>query len=385
MSDSKENAGHWISDDAALAEACRRWSRAEALALDTEFVRERTFRPVLGLVQVAVGDEIALIDPTTIRELEPLAQLLADPNLIKVLHSCSEDLEVLAGHFGPFATPVFDTQLAAAFVGLGYSVGYARLVQALFAHELPKAETRSDWLKRPLSPAQLGYAALDVAYLLEGRQLLLASLEKQERLAWLQAECADAVEQARKPENEDAIYLKLATARGFNRRQLAILRELNSWREREARTRDLPRSFVLPEPALLPLVTRRPASLAQFQQIDALKDRRWHRLAPILLELIARAQSLPNDELPPELPRIADLRPHKKVFELLKSAVDRRALELALPFELLASRRVLETLMRRRLEGRDPLLPRRLRGWREEVIGRELADLAVVNLPPASK
>jgi len=167
----------WIDTPDALAAAAARWRKAPALGIDTEFVRERTFYPRLGLLQVSDGTRSALIDPVALPDLEPLREVLADPAIVKVAHSPSEDLEVLFHRFGEFPSSLFDTQAAAAFIGLDAAMSYQRLVRELLAVELDKAETRTDWLRRPLSDAQVHYAAQDVELLLPLHELLRARLE----------------------------------------------------------------------------------------------------------------------------------------------------------------------------------------------------------------
>lgn len=156
----------WIEQDTELAELCQRWRQQAAIAVDTEFMRTSTFYPIAGLIQIGDGKGCYLIDPLAIQDFTPLRDLLLDESVTKVLHSCSEDLVVFQRLLGIVPAPLFDTQIAAAFAGYGFSLGYAGLVKAVLNTEIPKEETRSDWLQRPLSVAQLKYAALDVAHML---------------------------------------------------------------------------------------------------------------------------------------------------------------------------------------------------------------------------
>ncbi|HEY0892485.1 MAG TPA: ribonuclease D, partial [Cellvibrio sp.] len=156
----------WIDQDDQLTELCAVWRKQAAIAVDTEFMRSDTFYPIAGLLQIGDGKGCYLIDPLAIKNLAPLRELMLDTAVTKVLHSCSEDLEVFQRWLGVVPAPLFDTQIAAAFAGLGFSLGYSGLVKNLLTIEIPKDETRSDWLQRPLSVAQLNYAALDVAHML---------------------------------------------------------------------------------------------------------------------------------------------------------------------------------------------------------------------------
>src|SRR5688572_15636970 len=175
----------WVDTPEALAAAAARWAQAPAVGIDSEFVRERTFYPRLGLLQVSDGQRSSLVDPVALEDLEPLRQVLADPTIVKVAHSPSEDMEVLFHRFGEFPTPLFDTQAAAALAGLESAMSYQRLVRELLGVELTKGETRTDWLRRPLSPAQVEYAAQDVELLLPLYERLRPRLEENGRLPWL--------------------------------------------------------------------------------------------------------------------------------------------------------------------------------------------------------
>ena len=177
---------HWIRDDVSLAQHCAAWQQLPFVALDTEFMRVDTFYPIAGLLQVGDGERAYLIDPLLIRDWQPFAALLENPALLKVLHACSEDLEVLLRLTGSLPAPLFDTQLAAAYLNLGFSMGYSRLVQAVLGIELPKGETRSDWLQRPLSETQVSYAAEDAVHLAEVYRQLAPQLSAQKTAAVLE-------------------------------------------------------------------------------------------------------------------------------------------------------------------------------------------------------
>lgn len=383
------SGARWIASSAELADACERWRSSKLLAVDTEFVRERTFRPILGLIQIADEEGVSLIDPQGASELGPLAELLVAPGIDKIFHSCSEDLEVFRERLGIVATPIFDTQLAAAFAGYGYSVGYSKLISLLFDVVLPKTETRSDWLRRPLSSAQLEYAALDVAHLPAAYHRLRTELEQKGRLEIFREDCARITEEASRPEDREAAYRKIAASRLWSRRELGLLYELVRWREDEARRRDLPRNFVLPEAAVPVLVQLKPTSPAQLAKIEVLKGRDLTRLGPKLLDVVSRALSAPPEDLPEPFPRSLDVQPYKKTLQSLRGALEKVAADEGLPAELLANRRSLEALIRRYLQHDEPLLPRKLRGWRETMLRPSLeavleSDLESHRLPRAA-
>lgn len=171
----------WIRDDASLAQQCREWRTQPYLALDTEFMRVDTFYPAAGLVQVGDGRQEWLIDPLLIQDWSPFAELLEDERVVKVLHACSEDLEVFLRLTGSLPVPLFDTQLAAAYLGMAHSMGYSKLVKEVLDIDLPKDETRSDWLQRPLTEMQMRYAADDVQHLAQVYLALDARLSEEKR------------------------------------------------------------------------------------------------------------------------------------------------------------------------------------------------------------
>ena len=202
---------HWIRDDQSLAEHCRDWHQLPFVAVDTEFMRVDIFYPKAGLIQIGDGQRAFLIDPLLIGNWQPLADLLEDCGVVKVLHACSEDLEVLLRLTGKLPQPLFDTQLAAGYLNLGFSMGYSRLVQEVLGIELPKGETRSDWLQRPLSETQISYAAEDAVHLAELFTVLRPRLSD-DKYAWVLEDGAELVAALRR-EVEPSIATVLGAAR----------------------------------------------------------------------------------------------------------------------------------------------------------------------------
>ena len=258
---------HWILDDASLARHCTDWRRLPFVALDTEFMRVDTFYPIAGLVQVGDGERAFLIDPLEIRDWSPFADLLEDPNVVKVLHACSEDLEVFLRLTGSLPVPLFDTQLAAGYLNLGFSMGYSRLVQAVLDIELPKGETRSDWLQRPLSPTQISYAAEDAQHLAEVYRVLQPRLSA-DKQAWVLEDGAELVANLRREIDPDEAYREAKLAWKLSRQQLAVLRALCAWRERQARERNQPRNRIIREHSLWPLARTQPDNLVDLARIE---------------------------------------------------------------------------------------------------------------------
>lgn len=360
-----------ITTDAALAEASRLWAEAPVLGLDTEFVRTNTFFHKLGLIQVSDGRTSWLIDPLAARDLSPLAAVFRSPG-IKVLHSASEDIEVFYRNLGVLPEPLFDTQVAGALAGAGAFLSYQKIVAAYLGVELAKEETRTDWIARPLSAAQLAYAAEDVAFLVPLYERLRSDLEAQGRLSWPFEDSAALLDTSRFEEDSEGAYLRVKGAGRLDRRQLAALRSLAAWRDREARLRDLPRSFVLKEDLLLALATRRPKLMRDLQKLPSYDPRQGARDAETWLQLIEEVEALPESELPPRItgkplsPAVRDLE------NRLRERVRKKAAALNVPPEVLAPRRTLDALLRLTVGKDDPRLPRELEGWRREVIGEDL-------------
>jgi ribonuclease D len=365
----------WLASDAALAAAARRWLAAPVLGLDTEFVRERTFFPRLGLVQVADEEAVYLLDPLAVSGLEPLAEVCRAAGVIKVVHSGSEDVEVLHRFVGAVPAPLFDTQVAAGLAGLGTSLSYQRLVAALLDVELPKGETRTDWLARPLSPAQIAYAAEDVAFLLPLHSRLQAELRALDRLEWALADSALLLDTSRFSAEPDLAYLRLRGGGRLNRRQLGVLRALAAWRDHEARRRNLPRGFLLRDESLLQLATRPLAEAAELRRVRGVESQQAARDGVTWLELIRTALLQDAAELPPEPWRPPNSAAVRELERRLRELVRERAAALGLPPELLAPRRALDAVLRSALTDPAPRLPRDLAGWRREVVGNALLDL----------
>ncbi len=292
---------HWIRDNDSLGRHCTEWQQLPFVALDTEFMRVDTFYPIAGLIQIGDGSSAYLIDPLTIDNWQPLAALLDNSAVVKVVHACSEDLEVLLRLTGSLPTPLFDTQLAAGYLNLGFSMGYSRLVQEVLGIDLPKGETRSDWLQRPLSETQVSYAAEDALHLAEVYSRLRPQLSD-DKYAWVLEDGAELVANLRREVDPYEVYRDAKLAWKLSRSQLAVLRELCAWREREARARDLPRNRIIREHSLWPLAKSQPDNLVSLARIEDMHPRTVRQDGEFLLELIKRAASLPMDQWPPAVP-----------------------------------------------------------------------------------
>jgi ribonuclease D len=363
---------HWILDDASLARHCAEWQALPYVALDTEFMRVDTFYPIAGLIQIGDGARAYLIDPLVINQWQPLAQLLENPAVIKVVHACSEDLEVLLRLTGSLPAPLFDTQLAAAYLNLGFSMGYSRLVQEVLGIELPKGETRSDWLQRPLSDTQVSYAAEDAVHLAEVYERLHPQLSA-DKAAWVLEDGAELVAQLRREVDPQLVYRDAKLAWKLSRAQLAVLRELCAWREREARARNLPRNRIVREHALWPLAKTQPDNLQALAKIEDMHPRTVRQDGEFLLDLIKRAGSLPPEQWPAALPEPLPVEA-SAVLKQLRAVGQAEAERLNIAPEVMLRKKTLEALLKSGYPDGPYTLPDSLRGWRRELMGQALLD-----------
>ena len=364
-----------ISTESELASFCARAREADAVAVDTEFLRERTFHPRLCLVQVATpGGEVVAVDPLALKDLDPLAELLADPSVTKVFHACAQDMEVLLGALGVLPAPIFDTQIAAAFLGERMQISYNGLVHAFCGVSLPKSESLTDWSRRPLTEKQLEYALDDVRYLIKAYAAMRARLEELGRLSWVRDEMAPYTDRAHYEVDPRQAYQRVKRITSLTRRQMAVARELAAWRERRAARHDIPRKWVMSDEVLLALAKRGPRTVADFRSIRGTEQLSE---ADVDAALVACGRGLrcPADKLP----RAAHAR--KTPSAELDSVCD---LMYAL-IRLVSERSGVATAM---IASRDDLLgyidhPERspLReGWRFELVGTRLDDLLEGNM-----
>ena len=360
----------WILDDASLARHCAEWRKLPYVALDTEFMRVDTFYPIAGLLQVGDGQRAYLIDPLEVKDWAPFAELLEDPAVTKVLHSCSEDLEVFLRLTGALPAPLFDTQLAAGYLNIGFSMGYSRLVQTVLGIELPKGETRSDWLQRPLSETQVSYAAEDAQHLAELYQVLLPKLSA-DKLAWILEDGAELVANLRREIDPDEAYLEAKLAWKLSPQQLAVLRALCAWRERQARARNQPRNRVLREHSLWPLARFQPDNTVALARIEDMHPRTVRQDGETLLRLIQSAGQAPvagwPEALPEPLPAEAT-----RLLKKLRAVAQAEAERQGMVVELMLRKKHLEQLLKSGYPKGPYHLPDSLRGWRRELMGAAL-------------
>ena len=372
-----------IESDEALRRLLAQAAGCEVVVVDTEFMRTNTFYPQVALVQLCfvggdAGEATAwLIDPLTSEDPAPLAALLTDPHVVKVLHSASEDLEVFQHWLGVLPQPLFDTQRAAALLDRGFGMGYRALVHAICDIDLPKGETRSNWLQRPLTQSQYEYAGLDVTWLLPVWRELDRQCEEQGKRGWVLADGVDAMGALGSAVSD--YHKRIKTAWKLNRRQLGALAAICRWREETARNRDKPRSWIIDDKVCLQLAQCDPQTWAELKSGVDMPAPALRRYGEDLLDLLAEQRVLPEADLPQVLPAPLDASARDQV-KKLKAQVRDIASELAVAPEVLLQAKDYALLLRE-AAGEPVTVPAHWRGWRNEIV---IAPLRAA-LPGASR
>jgi len=346
-----------------LQELCVALAREPFVALDTEFMRDRTYWPKLCLIQLAGEERHAAVDPLASGlDLAPLFELLADPMVVKVFHAARQDIEIFYNLTGRVPTPLFDTQLAAMVCGYGEEVGYETLVAQLVKARIDKSSRFTDWERRPLSPQQLAYALADVTHLRTVYQKLEQRLEETGRSSWVAQELAGLTSPATYQQPPEDAWKRLKV-RSRDPRFLAIVQALAAWRERAAQARDLPRNRVLRDDLLLEVAANRPITLEQLMKLRRINLDR--RSAPAVVEAIRTALAVPQAELPKAEPPPKPVRGLGPLIDLLRVLLKLKCEEHHVAQRLVATTADLEAIAAEA----TPEVPA-LKGWRYEVFGR---------------
>jgi ribonuclease D len=336
------------------------------VAVDTEFMREKTYYPRLCLIQIATPEHIACIDPLALADLGPLIDVLHDPDILKVFHAAGQDLEVLYLVTGRVPAPVFDTQIAASMLGHGEQIGYANLVQAVLQHEIDKTQSRTDWTQRPLKPEQLSYARDDVRYLTRLYVELQQELERLGRLDWLQPEMQFLLRpELYQPDPANA-WRRISGHKRLKPSELAVLRELAAWREAQARDLDRPRRWVIGDDALLAIARAQPGSMQDLRDLRGAPKGLTESQSEDLLQVVRRGRDAPRESWP-TLSKRQPLNEAEEVLvdislALLRELTRRQQISP----EAVATRKDVIALMRNE---EDAALTR---GWRRQIAGNEL-------------
>jgi ribonuclease D len=354
-----------------LAERARATGR---LGIDTEFMPEGRYRPLLCLVQVAVGDEVVVLDPLAdMGDPRPLAGVLADPAVEVVLHAGRQDVAILRREWRTSFTSVFDTQVAAGFAGHSAQAGYTGLLHDVLKIRLGKSASFTRWDARPLTPEQVRYAREDVEHLLPLADELQRRLSGRGRLDWAREEC-QAIAGATDERDPDEVWRRLPRVSALDPRSRAVARELAAWRERTAAAEDRPVGAVVRDPTVVELAKRQPRTPKELAAIRGAGPDVVRRRARDILEVVERGRAAPPQRLD-DTERLSTDLVDGPVIALAEALVRARAQEAGLAYELIAARADLAPIVVAVRRGRPEPDVRTLRGWRRELVGEELLDL----------
>ncbi|MBN2823541.1 MAG: ribonuclease D [Coriobacteriia bacterium] len=360
----------YITDSQALSSFVASISDAKVIVIDTEFMREKTYYAKLCLIQIGVGEVIAAIDPLAISDLGPLWRLLERPEITKVFHAGSQDVEILYREMGMTPAPVFDTQIAATLTGQPAQVGYGQLVRSVLGVELDKGDSFTDWSARPLKQTQIEYALNDVRYLTELYTRLHNQLVEAGRLAWLSQDFERMADPATYDIVPEEQWRRVKRASSLDRKALAVLRSVAAWRELEAQRRDLPKRWVIGDESLIEVARRAPQDSASLSAIRGLGDRAVGRFGSGIIAAVADGLAVPEEERPRLAKRKRGPKAAAQLSDLLGVLVRIRARDHGVAPTLLATRDEIESFAEGEREN-SPLMV----GWRHTLVGAELEAL----------
>jgi ribonuclease D len=357
----------YIDTPAGLDAFCKQLRSAEWIALDTEFLREKTYYPKLCLLQIATSDTVACIDPIALADLSPLLDLIFDEGIIKVMHSGRQDMEIFFNIHGRPPSPVFDTQIAALLLGYADQIGYANLVREMLGVELDKLHTRADWSLRPLSADQLKYAADDVVYLVDIYRKMSAQLAEMGRLAWL----AEDFERLASPDlygnPPDQAWLRVKGGNRLKGASLSVLQALAKWREATAQRKDRPKGWILRDDSLVDIARHRPVSMDALGKIRGLSEALIRNSGKVLVGLVRDAADRQPVTFPDTGKRIKPTPDQNALVDVMMALVRVSGEHNDLNPAVLASRKQLEQLVC----GETDINV--MQGWRKKFVGEQLA------------
>jgi ribonuclease D len=367
MSDNRQL--QYIDSAQALQAFCSRLAGVDWIALDTEFLREKTYYPKLCLLQIATPEVVACIDPLALDDLNPLLELIFDPAITKVMHAARQDMEIFFHLRGAAPGPVFDTQIAALLLGYPDQIGYGNLVREMLGVNLDKLHTRADWSLRPLTRDQLHYAADDVIYLVEVYRQLQHKLQQLGRLDWLAEDFAQLSRAELYQTHPEQAWLKVKGSNRLKGASLSVLQALASWREEQAIRRDLPRGWILRDDALLEIARHKPATAEALGKLRGLGDRLLDKFGEQLVALVVNAAGVKPQAFPGSDERVRLTPAQDALVDVMMALVRLGGARHALNPAMLASRKDLEKLA---LGAADADV---LHGWRRKLVGEQLQAL----------
>jgi|TARA_R100001244_G_scaffold20643_3_gene21469 ribonuclease D len=362
-----------LTDNQDIADICARFATADFITVDTEFMRENTYWPILCLIQISDGKEAAAIDPLAKGvDLDPLLELLVDnENVLKIFHAGGQDVEIIHNMTGKTPHPIFDTQIAAMAIGQSEQIGYANLVDSWLGITLDKGARFTDWSRRPLNARQLEYAIADVTHLAKIFPMMLDKLRETGRGIWINAEMEKLADPENYVNDPEKAWLRVK-AQGRNLEMLGRLKALAAWREREAQSKDLPRGRIMRDETLADIAGHPPRDQSKLGQVRGLSAG-WKNndIGARLMDIIDQAEPLSRDDLPQKTGRRPkNGKANALVTDLLKLLLKIRSAEMNVASRLLARADDLDRIVAGDRED-VPLLE----GWRYEEFGRDALDL----------
>ena len=370
----------YVEDHASLVELCQKLAKASVLAIDTEFVRTRTLYPKLGLIQVNDGENLALIDPVAIDDLSPFWHLLTSENICKVLHACSEDLEVFLTAANCRPVNLIDSQIMMSFLGHGLSMGYAAMVNYYLDIEIDKSESRTDWMKRPLTVKQLDYAQADVDYLF---QLYPRIYNDVEQAGWIDAAKQESellIEKKFTPIDETKLYRNIKLSWKLSPKQLYLLQHLADWRFQQAKKRDMPIGFIAKDHTLFALAVHNPNNVGTMASLEGVEMLDVRHKGKAMLSVLKKAEADDNGEYPEKILRLDEYPGYKQIFKKVKSFIIEHAVKVDLLPENLASKKQINQFLswhfKLNAAPEYSLKVDILIGWRKSLFGESLSLFA---------
>ncbi|MDT0604564.1 ribonuclease D [Thalassotalea castellviae] len=373
----------YIEDDESLVSLCHQLSQANVLTIDTEFVRTRTLYPRLGLLQVCDGKVVALIDPIAINDLSPFWALMTDANIEKVLHACSEDLEVFLTQANCRPNNLIDSQIMMSFLGHGLSIGYAAMVKHYLDIELDKSDSRTDWTKRPLTASQIEYAGADVEYLYQVYPLLKKELMQTPWLEAAQQETQLMIERKFTPIDDSQLYLNVKMSWRLNAKQLNTLKFLSQWRYQQAKKRDLPISFVAKDHTIIGVAQTLPKNVGVMANIEGVDVLDVRHKGKAMLAVLKQAEQVDETHYPEKIKRLDEYPGYKQTFKKIKSFIASIAKQHQQQVEVFASKKQINQFLSWHYQLNTDTTPADkidvLRDWRLNIFGEKLLAEAKSN------
>ncbi len=373
-----------IEDFISLKNICEHYSKTSVLAIDTEFVRTRTLYPRLGLLQVFDGEQLALIDPIAITDLSPFWQLLTNENITKVLHACSEDLEVFLTSGNCKPVNLIDSQIMMSFLGHGLSIGYAAMVEYFTDIKLDKSESRTDWTKRPLSLNQLNYASADVEHLFKIYPKLVTKIEQAGWFSYAKQETQLLIDRKFTSIDEDQLYRQVKLAWRLNSKQLNVLQHLAKWRYQQAKSRDLPLGFVVKEHTMMAVASHNPANLSAMSKLDGAEVLDIRHKGKAMLSVLMQASHDSEADYPQKIQRLDEYPGYKQTFKNVKTFINSVSEKHNLAIENLASKKQINQFLiwyfdlneAKKVSVDTGIYPDIITTWRNELFGINLQEFA---------